>query len=208
MLRGMIASWAMIVVALLSVVGCKNGSGNPGIEGVSQYDFRFVSGNIRFSIVFSNLKMDAGAVIPLARPRGATIELGPDFTSGGTLFVVSAPIASLINADTNGLPLLALPDGRAIPDVVAGSLTGAAVTLPLFGLSYIYIGKDVFGLFLPINLPKTNFIVRVRMHDEANNTLGLFYAIPKSKAREISGVLALLPVEGGSAAQRMEEVLN
>jgi len=199
-LRNTVACMAMSATALvLSSCGQGSSSGNPGIEGVNRYDFSFGGGQARLSIVFASLHLDAGATIPLSKPAGSTIQLGPDFSSGGTLFVISVPLAGLINNDTTGMPLLGLPDGRAIPDVVRGAITGSVVDLPLFGISFLYTGKDVFGLFLPIDLPKTTVGVRVRMRDELGNILGYIYGIPKANAKQVSGVLVLVPIDGGSA---------
>lgn len=198
----------MIAVSLpLMSCGKRSSSGSPGVEGVKNYTFNYGGGNARLSILFANLKIDGGAVIPLSQPAGATIEIGPDFMSEGTLFVITVPLSSLAG-NTGGLPLLGLPDGRPIPDVVTGSVNGSVVNLPLFGPSFLYMGKDVFGLFLPVNLPNTFAIVRVKMKDEAGNLLGAFYGIPKMGSKTISGVLVLIPVEGSGASKTLARNLN
>lgn len=190
------AACISLTSALLCSCGSGGATGDPGIQGVSKYDFRFSNGAIRLSVVFTELKVDAGATIPLAKPTGSTIEIGPDFNSGGTLFAVTVPVAGLAQLNPIGLPILGLPDGRPIPDVINGALTGNLVNLPLFGLSYLYMSKDVFGIFLPVTLPSINAIVRVKMRDEAGNILGVFYGIPKVGDKTFSGVLVLIPVDG------------
>jgi hypothetical protein len=207
-LRDTLTCVAMIAATLpLAACGKRSSSGSPGIEGVNKYDFSYSGGNARLSISFANLKIDTGAVIPLSQPAGASIQLSPDFMSEGTLFVITVPLASLAD-NHGGLPLLSLPDGRPLPDVVSGSVNGTVVNLPLFGLSYLYMGRDMFGLFLPIQLPNTHAIVRVKMKDEAGNLLGAFYGIPPNGSKSISGLLVLIPVEGSSASRTMKRVLN
>ena len=199
-----------LVVLLLSVllIGCgnKNSSGEGNIDGVSKYNFTISAGRAVLSVVFDNLPIDAGARIPLQRPAGAFIEIGPDFNSGGTLFVISTPLASVMQGNGD-LMQVGLPDGRAIPGVRGGVLGAIAVNLPLFGVSYLYMGVDVFGLFLPIKLPNVPVMITTRMRDERGNLIGVIVGIPKGSKGEISGVLFLFPVEGTGAARTIKKIL-
>lgn len=189
---------------LLPACGQYSGSGDGNIEGVSKYSFTVANGRATLAVVFDKLKIDAGVRIPLQRPADGYIEMGPDFNSGGTLFVISAPLASLLGGNGDLLQV-GLPDGRPIPGVYNGVIGAVAVKLPLFGISYLYLGSDVYGIFLPLELPNVPVIVTTKMRDEKGNIIGIISGIPKGSKGQISGVLFLFPVEGSGPAARIED---
>lgn len=203
------AKLLLLLVLSISVAACgkKSASGDANIEGVSQYKFAIANGAATLSVVFDSMKLDAGARIPLQTPAGAFIELTPDFASGGTLFVISTPLTSLFSG-TNGLPFVGLPDGRVLPGVLSGTLAATAVNLPIFGLTYLYMGADVFGIFVPLALPNVPVMVSTKMRDERGNIIGAIYGIPKGSKGTISGVLFLFPIEGSGAASFMQNSLR
>ena len=194
----------LFMVPLLASCGKTQAGGSTDIKGVTKYDFRISSGRAVLSVVFSEINLDGGVRIPLARPKDGFIEMGPNF-GGGTLFVISTPLTSLLN--NQGLPYLPLPDGRAIPGVYNGALQGLAVQLPVLGLTYLYMGEDVFGLFIPLELGSLPVVVTLRIRDEFGNILGILSGIPKGNTGKVSGVLFLFPVEGTSAAAQINQIL-
>jgi hypothetical protein len=187
----------MAVLALASLPACgkRNASGDSKIDGLGKFQFSMDRGNASLSVVFEDLSIDAGARIPLARPAGAFIELGPDFQSGGTLLVLSVPVSGLLQGG-NGLPLFGLPDGRPLPGVRNGVLGAVSVQLPILGYSVLYMSEDAYGVFFPLNLPNLPVMISTRMRDERGNVLGVIYGIPKGSRGSVSGVLFLFPVEG------------
>lgn len=184
---------------LLSLAGCGSNtdvSGATGINGVSKYQVTINNGHARLVVVFDNVNIDAGARIPLRRPANAFIELGPDFESGGTMLALSVPLANMFEGG-NGLPSMGLPDGRPLPHIRSGALASMAVDLPVFGQSWLYLARDVFGIFIPVELPDFPLMVTTRIRDDQGNVLGVVSGIPRGRTGSISGVLFLFPIDGG-----------
>lgn len=195
--RGVVQAAVIILVGIaLSACGSMGSGGASGINGLGNYDLSVVNGYARLSITFEDLQADVGARIPLQRPANAYIEIGPDFNSVGTLFVLTVPLASLYR-DVGGLPLVGLPDGRPIPYIRNGLLGAAMVQLPIFGATYLYLAQDVFGIFIPVNLPDIPVMVTTRIRDEGGNVLGALVGIPRGRTGWISGILFLFPMNGG-----------
>ena len=193
-----------IVVALLFLqTGCapKNSSGDSEIPGVGKFDFTIIDGRANFAVVFSALKIDAGARLVIPGMPQSYIELSPDFESGGMLFVTSVAIAELFK-NNSGLPNLGLPDGRPIPGTREGFLPARVVQLPVFGTSVFYQGRDIFGIFVPIEFGPLPVNITTRMRDEMGNLLGVITAVAKGAKQQVSGALFLFPVEG-SSSQKM-----
>lgn len=200
----MLARKLSLLAALLyfyTLSGCSNksASGDAGLDGVGKFTYAVVNGRASLSVVFDKIHIDQGVTIPLARPAGAFIEMGPDFLTMGTLFMISVPVASLFQGNGD-LTQIGLPDGRPIPGVKNGTLGALVANLPLLGNVFLYIGSDVFGIFFPIKLPDLPVMVTVKIRDEKGNLLGVLSGIPKGSRGSISGALFLFPVEGSSSA--------
>lgn len=204
MIRAMSYKLLTLLLALTLLVGCGNqkADGDPELEGVGKFTYSISGGFASLSVVFENLALDAGARIPLTRPAGAFIELMPDFFSNGILFKISVPLASLLPGGT-GLPIVGLPDGRPIPGVTLGSLGAIAVNVPVLGQLVLYMGTDVYGIFIPLVFPKLGVMISVKIRDERGNLLGIIFGIPKTAKGQISGVLFLFPVEGSGTQETM-----
>jgi hypothetical protein len=186
----------LAALILLPACGNQSGSSEPGIKGVGKFTYSVSAGRAYLSVVFESLSMDVGARVPLSKPEGGYIELSPDFQSAGTLVAVSVPLSSLFK-DHRDLPVVGLPDGRAIPGVRGGALGAAAVELPVIGLSYFYLSADAYGIFFPVNLPDVPVLVSSKVKDDKGNLLGIIWGIPKNGKATQSGVLFLFPVDGG-----------
>lgn len=187
----------LVVTPLLFLqTGCgtKNSTGNGQVEEIGKFDFNITGGRASLSVAFPKLTIDAGTRIPLrGLSANSYIELGPDFESGGLLFVASVALTDLAN--NNSLQSLGLPDGRLIPGTRSGVLPARVVGLPLFGNSLFYQGGDVFGLFLPIDLGALPVNITTRMRDQAGNIVGVLTAVAKGAKNGVSGALFLFPVE-------------
>ncbi|RZA06591.1 MAG: hypothetical protein EOP11_09925 [Proteobacteria bacterium] len=192
-------SLTLFFAASLITSGCGNTSagGDAGIAGVGDFKMSIANGAATLSVVLETLAIDAGARVPISKPAGAFIEMGPDFQSGGTLLVLSVPLSSLMK-DYSGLPLVGLPDGRALPGVREGALGAVAFELPAIGLTYFYLSGDAYGIFFPVSLPKVPVMVSSKIKDEKGNLLGVIWGVPKSGKNQLSGVLFLFPVDGGA----------
>lgn len=186
----------MAMGAMLAACGSVSLAGETAVRGLGKYDLTIANGYATLSMVFEDLQADVGARIPLQRPANAFIEIGPDFSSAGTLFKLTVPLASLYQGGSE-LPLTGLPDGRPIPHIRSGLLGATSVNLPLFGTTYLYLAQDVFGIFIPVELPNVPVMVTTRIRDEGGNVLGALVGIPKGRTGWISGILFLFPMDGG-----------
>lgn len=192
--------------ALFSSCSNKSATGDSTIDGLGKFTYAIVGGRASLSIVFDNLQIDAGVVIPLARPAGAFIEMSPDFFTLGTLFKISVPVASLFQGNGD-LTQIGLPDGRPLPGVKNGMLGALVANLPVLGNVFLYMGSDVFGIFFPLPLPNVPVMVTFKIRDDKGNLLGILSGIPKGAKGTISGALFLFPVEGSSSSSLMSRVL-
>ncbi len=183
----------LLAIAMFSACGKQNIKSATNVPGIGGFNLQISSGYAVLSITFSVIQTDAGVTIPLSRPSGAAIEIGPDFQSNGTIFKITVPLASLYNGGS-GLPQMGLPDGRPIPFIRDGTLSGTSVNLPIFGQTYLYLAEDVFGIFIPANLPDFPLMISSRIRDENGNELGILAGIPKAGG-SVSGILFLFPME-------------
>jgi hypothetical protein len=186
----------VLALAMFSACGKQSIEEKTDIPGIHRFQLQIANGNASLAVAFESLETDAGAVIPLQRPRGASIEIGPDFQSNGTLFKISVPLASLFDGG-NGLQQAGLPDGRPIPFIRDGHLGAIAVNLPVFGTTYFYLANDVFGMFIPANLPDFPLMISTKIRDDRGNVLGILAGIPRGSVGAVSGILFLFPIDGG-----------
>lgn len=193
---------------LFSACGSREGEGAAGeVPGVEDFFFSMERGRATLSVVFTDLRVDAGLQVPLGTIRDSYIELSPDFQSNGMLFQVSVSLRQLFSGGEN-LARFGLPDGRPIPHIRSGSLLGRLIDIPVFNWGVLYQEEDIFGIFLPLNLNLLPLNVTVRMRDEFGNLLGVFTAIAKGDDEDISGVLFLFPVEGSTGEREIMRSLN
>lgn len=174
--------------------GC--GKGQKSIPGVESFHVGVVKTHLYASFVSTAVKLDEGLTAPIPGLSGATVTFGPDFASEGTLFQFSIPITSLINGG-KPLPSRSLPDGRAIPNILGGTLPRWDVKLGSVSFN-VYLSNEVFGLFVPINLSRKGITLPVTLStsitDEKGNRIGKVYAMGTSNAQEQTGLLLLLPI--------------
>jgi hypothetical protein len=184
--------------------GCapKNSSGDANVPGMGSFNFAIADGRAQLAVAFTALKIDAGARILIPGLKESYVEIGPDFESGGALFVTSVSISELFR-NTSGLTNFGLTDGRSIPGVRAGFLPGRVVQLPLFGNSLFYQGLDLFGVFLPVDFGAFPLNVTTRMRDAQGNIVGVLTAVAKGSKNGASGALFLFPVDGGQSQKML-----
>lgn len=202
-LSGRVSNLRLLILStfvLALQIGCapRNSSGDGPVPQFGKFDFQIASGAARLSAVFPLLEIPTGATIPLTGLGNSYIEVGPDFESGGALFVANISLADLLR-NPDSFPRVGLPDGRPIPGTRLGSLPGRAVNLPAFGTSLLYSDRDLFGLFLPIDLGNLPVNITTRMRDAEGNIIGMLTAVAKGGASGASGALFLFPIEGTSA---------
>lgn len=186
--------------AALLVAGCGKGAGK--IPGLDHFNAQVLEKNLSVSFVSSTLQTDIGLSLPIPGLDGATLGLGPDLQSDGTLFQFTIPLASLLKG-TQSLPLSGLPDGRPLPGIIRGKLPRWDIMARDTRVS-LYLSVDAFGLFIPLTFldqagATLPFMVNVPIRDDRGNTLGKAFALPAASSGKGSGIFVLIPAPGSSA---------
>jgi hypothetical protein len=197
------AAWLALLSLGVGSAGCGKGKKVPGLEN---FEVHVIQGRLNVGFVSTTLQLDGGITLEhIPGLRDASVSIGPDLNSEGTVFLFSIGLASLLG-DGRELELAGLPDGRPLPDVVGGALPRWSATVKGLELS-LYLSDDAFGLFVPLKfLDKAGHLllttVSVEIVDERGNRLGKVYAIPSNVSGSGSGLFILLPFlgsPGGSA---------
>ena len=93
------------------------------------------------------------------------------------------------------VPHETLPDGRAFPFTIDGTLPALAINVPQAKDMTFYASKDVFGFFLPISLPPefaASVSYKIKINGENYGVVSLVH--PDSNGQG-AGVLLLLTLE-------------
>jgi hypothetical protein len=189
----------MVVVTGAS---CKGGNGqNVQVAGIKGPTVTMVDNKFLMSIVFETVDFDGGVRIPLHPQKmpNSYIEVGPDFASNGLLMVLAvdvADIAVLTGGAIVPLDPLTLPGGRPLPGVSQGFLPGIAVTVPKWKNTAFYVGKSVFGAFIPLPIPLSQIVGTFRFYDGHGNRVGNLSVVGKDEAGKNSGLLVLIDLKG------------
>jgi hypothetical protein len=191
------AAFLTLACVSLSAAGCGKGKKVPGLEG---FEVHVIQSRLNVGFTSTTLQLDGGFSLEhIPGLRDASVSIGPDLNSGGTVFLFSIGLASLLN-DGRELAPAGLPDGRPLPDVVGGALPHWSVAVKGLELD-LYLSDDAFGLFVPLKfLDKSGKLllttVSVEIIDERGNRLGKVYAIPSNVSGSGSGLFILLPYLG------------
>lgn len=191
---------ATLILATSSA--CKSGNGtNVDVDGIDGPHVTFVDNKFMMTIVFNTIDFDGGIRIPLHPQKmpNSYIEVGPDFASNGLLMVLAVDVAD-IAVLTGGaiIPLdpLTLPGGRPLPGVSQGFLPGLAVSVPRWKNTTFYVGKTVFGAFIPLPIPLSQIVGTFRFFDSRGNRIGNLSIVGKDEQGANSGVLLLINISG------------
>ena len=186
---------AMLFVSMFGLVGCNNDGGvNVEIPGVTGPTVTLNGEHVLINMNFDNLVMEGEITIPVPQyaDSSVTIKANPN---GGAMMTVKVSAADLLDDSLQELDPQALPGGRALPGIAAGSLPAVAFTLPDFYNMSVYIGPDVFGFFVPVeNLGTQGAIASFRYYigDKASGTISL---VGTDNAGDNAGILLLLNID-------------
>ena len=168
-----LATLGLAAVVTLSSCGGSSSGSNPTIDGVDGPNVSYVNGTVILSMTFQNIVIDGGATIPIPKYPNSTIQVGPDFQSGGTLLSLTVNASDFLGNQGKGLDPQTLPGGRALPGVAAGSLPAIAVQIPKLANTVLYFGPEVIGFFVPFNkLDLAGSIITYRFHNSAGEAVG------------------------------------
>ena len=206
----MLTKWktSLLTVATVAMLGfttsCgKNDASNIQIAGVKGPTVTLLQDNMMISAVFENIQMDGGLRYNIPKYKYSFLEISPDVESSGTLMQVSISLKDIVDGGLDQLDPQKLPGGRNLPGVASGSLPAVAFSIEKFHNMSLYVGKDVFGIFLPASVGVEGAIASFRYYigEKAAGTISLVGA---DQNGENSGVLLMLNISGQVKSQMMK----
>ncbi|WP_127717259.1 hypothetical protein [Halobacteriovorax sp. HLS] len=185
----------LTIVGLLSFTACNGKNSNVKIDGVDGPNVTLLEDNLMISMVLENVQLDGGLRYNIPKYPNSYIEISPDLQSDGTLMSVSISIDDMFNDDLYGLDPQKLPGGRPLPGVVSGSLPAVAFSIEKFNNMSVYVGPEVFGIFVPVNLNVENSILSFRYYISEKRA-GTVSVVGNDQDGENGGVLLMLDIKG------------
>ena len=92
---------------------------------------------------------------------------------------------------------LTLPGGRALPGVASGTLPAIAFTIEKFHNISMYLGPEVFGVFVPVKLGLEGSILSARFYSDEKR-IGNISIVGEDENGENAGVLLMLSMAGST----------
>lgn len=121
---------AVLMAITLTACGGASSGKNPLIQGVTGPDVEVVNGRLLLSMVFNDIHIDGGATIPIPKYPNSSIQVGPDFQSGGTLLQLTVSVADFLGDKGTFFNPQTLPGGRPLPGIAAGVVPAIAIQVP------------------------------------------------------------------------------
>ncbi len=188
---------------LLFATACgKNDSSNIEIVGVKGPKVSLLQDNLLISMVFENVKLDGGLRYNIPKYKYSYLEISPDLESDGTLMSISVSLKDIFGGGLDVLDHQRLPGGRNLPGVRAGALPAVAFSIDKFPNMTFYLGKEVFGIFVPVNTGVDGAIASFRYY-VAEKSAGIISIVGKDTNGENSGILLMLDMKGQIKSQLM-----
>lgn len=205
----MLHKWKKSVLAIATIAtlgfttSCgKNDSSNVEIAGVKGPTVSLLQDNLMVSMVFENIQLDGGLRYNIPKYKYSFLEISPDLESSGTLMSISISLKDIIDGQLTQLDPLKLPGGRNLPGVVSGSLPAVAFSIEKFKNMSFYLGKEVFGIFVPVNVGVDGAIASFRYYISQKRA-GTISLVGKDVNGENSGILLMLDIKGQVKSQMM-----
>jgi hypothetical protein len=194
---------AAIICTLGFATSCgKNDSTNIQIAGIKGPKVSLLQDNMMITIVFENIQLDGGLRYNIPKYKYSFLEISPDLESNGTLMQVSVSLKDIVGGGLDQLDPQKLPGGRNLPGVAAGSLPAVAFTIEKFKNMSLYLGKDVFGIFVPAAIGVDGAIASFRYY-VGEKRAGTISVVGNDASGANAGVLLMLDMKGQVKSQLM-----
>jgi hypothetical protein len=202
--NGLILGLFFLVSALTTSCGDGSDGRNIQIPGVDGPTVTLNQDNVLIAMVFENIMLDGGLRYPVPKYPNSYIEVSPHLQSGGTMMSVSISLDDVFNGDLQRLDPQALPGGRPLPGVPSGSLPAVAFSIEKFYGMGFYIGKSIFGVFVPVKgLGIGNSVVTARFYSSGSR-VGNISLVGEDTDGENSGILLMLDL--GKYKRRLKKL--
>lgn len=160
----------------------------PGVEGPL---INLQDGKIILSLGLEELEVQSGATIPIPKLKNSNLTLAPKL-EGGSIFQINFDPKDIENEEFKIVPQSTLPDGRAFPFMIGGTLPAIAINIPKAFNSTFYASNNVFGVALPFSIPRdfnSSIHYRLKINDK---NIGLVSLIgPENEDQEAYFVILL-----------------
>ncbi|WP_417334833.1 hypothetical protein [Halobacteriovorax marinus] len=185
----------LTLLGLLSFTSCKSDTSNIEIEGVDGPHVQLLQDNLMISMVLENVVLDGGLRYNIPKYPNSYIEISPDLQSSGTLLSVSVSLDDVFDDRLGNLDPQRLPGGRALPGVAGGQLPAVAFSIEKFHNMSLYVGPEVFGIFVPADLGVDGAIATFSyyMNDKKAGNISV---VGNDSNGEHGGILLLLNMKG------------
>ena len=204
--RVLIVSFALFLTLFTTSCGKGSSGKNFQIPGVKGPNITLQQDNMLVSMVFEKIQLQAGLRYEIPKYPNSYVEISPDLQSGGTLMSLSVSLQDVLNGNLDSMDSQRLPGGRALPGVASGALPAVAFTIEKFRGVTFYLGKDVFGFFIPVKINIGNNILTFRHHVGGTRVGNLSIVGPDASGGN-SGILLLLDMKG-STKQQLQKIVN
>ena len=187
---------SFVVASLVFVATSCGGGGNKNIDipGVQGPHYSIDGDQLLLSMVFENVQIDGGLRYKIPRFDNSYIELSPALKSDGTLFAIKTSVQDLLDTDIDTLDPQKLPGGRPLPGVVDGRLPAVAFSIEKFHNTVVYIGPDVYGVFVPASVGAQGAIASFRYYVKEKRA-GTISLVGEDENGENAGILLLLDAD-------------
>lgn len=205
----MLKKWktSLLTVATVMTLGfttsCgKNDASNIQIAGINGPTVSLLQDNMMISMVFENIQLDGGLRYNIPKYKYSFLEISPDLESNGTLMQVSVSLKDIVDGGLDQLDPQKLPGGRNLPGVASGSLPAVAFSIEKFHNMSLYLGKDVFGIFVPASIGVDGAIASFRYYI-GEKRAGTISVVGNDASGANAGVLLMLDMKGQVKSQMM-----
>lgn len=206
----MLNKWKKVLVATIAIMtlgfasSCgNNSSSNIQIAGVKGPNVTLLQDNLLISMVFENVVLDGGLRYNIPKYKYSYLEISPDLQSAGTLMSISVSLKDIVEGGLDQLDPQKLPGGRNLPGVAGGTLPAVAFSIEKFHNMSFYLGKDVFGIFVPATVGVDGAIASFRyyMNQKAAGTISL---VGNDEHGENAGILLMINLTGATKSKMMK----
>ncbi len=197
----MFTKWKTLFITFIAVAAlgfttsCGKGGTNIEIPGVKGPTVSLMQDSLFISMVFENVELEGGLRYNIPKYKYSFLEISPDANSNGTVMNISISLADLLEGGLDQLDPLKLPGGRNLPGVNGGALPAVAFSIEKFNNMSFYLGKKLFGIFVPTNVGVDGAIASFRYY-VANKAAGTISLVGNDENGEHSGVLLMLNLTG------------
>jgi len=206
----MLTNWKKVLVTSVSIftlgfaTSCGNNSAkNISIPGVNGPNVSLLQDNLMISMVFENIQLDGGLRYNIPKYNYSFVEISPDLESNGTAMNISISLKDLVNGGLDQLDPQKLPGGRNLPGVSTGSLPAVAFTIEKFKNMSFYVGKDVFGIFVPSAVGVDGAIASFRYY-MGTKSVGTISLVGNDDNGENAGILLMINLTGATKNKMMK----